>query len=252
MWKIYDDLIAAVPNDCVASGILAGLGWFLVRSAGVGISMRPREGEPEIPQAGNLAGKKTRELAAWLKSWNPNEAAIGLAALNSYFNAPRVVEGACGHLLERSSNQSIFLSLLEELRGKRVAVVGHFRGLEHVASVCRLTVLERHPGPGDLPDPACEYILPESEVVIITATTLINKTLPRLLELSRNARVVLAGPSAPLSPILLEYGIDRIGGLIVEDEDWVRRLVSEGGHHRVFDYGSRMVTLAAAQSRPEK
>ena len=39
-----------------------------------------------------------------------------------------------------------------------------------------------------MPDPACEYILSEQDVVIMTATTLINKTMPRLLALSRNAR----------------------------------------------------------------
>jgi uncharacterized protein (DUF4213/DUF364 family) len=66
---------------------------------------------------------------------------------------------------------------LEKLRGKRVAVIGHFRDLERIAAVCHLSILERRPEPGDLPDTACEFVLPEQEVVIMTATTLINKTL---------------------------------------------------------------------------
>jgi hypothetical protein len=70
MWKIYDDLIAAVPRSSVASSCLAGLSWFLVRSEGTGVAMRPRE-EGTVPQAGELAGIKTRELAGWIKSWNP-------------------------------------------------------------------------------------------------------------------------------------------------------------------------------------
>ena len=61
MWKIYDDLIAAIPDDSVASGVLAGLSWFLVRSQGVGAAMAAAYGEPVIPQAGKLAGTKTRE-----------------------------------------------------------------------------------------------------------------------------------------------------------------------------------------------
>ena len=78
----------------------------------------------------------------------------------------------------------------------------------------------------------------------MTATTLINKTMPRLLELSRNARVVVAGPSTPLTPILLEHGIDILGGLIVEDEDRVWKTVGEGGQHELFKSGSHMVKVA--------
>jgi hypothetical protein len=187
MWKIYDDLIAAVPRSSVASSCLAGLSWFLVRSEGTGVAMRPRE-EGTVPQAGELAGIKTRELAGWIKSWNPYEAALGLAAINSALNAADVVERSCGQLLDRTGNENVFTYLLDELRGKRVAVIGHFRDLERIAAVCDLSILERHPEPGDLPDTACEFVLPEQEVVIMTATTLINKTLPRLLELSRQAQ----------------------------------------------------------------
>jgi uncharacterized protein (DUF4213/DUF364 family) len=222
------------------------LSWFLVRSEGVGVAMRPREGEEPVPHAGELAGIKTRELAGWVKSWNPYEAAFGLAAINSALNAPDVVERSCGLQLDNTPNESVFTYLLEELRGKRVAVIGHFRDLHRVAAVCDLSILERRPEPGDLPDAACEFVLPEKEVVILTATTLINKTLPRLLELSRHARVVIAGPSTPLSPILFEHGIDLLGGLVVEDEDRAWKLVSEGGRLGLFECGSRMVRVFKA------
>ena len=83
MWEIYDALISAVPEDSQVAACLAGLSWFLVRSQGVGVAMRPREGDEVIPNAGRLAGMKTRELAAGIKSWNLYEAALGLAAINS-------------------------------------------------------------------------------------------------------------------------------------------------------------------------
>lgn len=118
--------------------------------------MRPRE-EGTVPHAGELAGIKTRELAGWIKSWNPYEAALGLAAINSALNAPDVVERSCGPLLDRTGKENVFAYLLEELRGKRVAVIGHFRDLECIGAVCDLTILERYPEPGDLPDMACEY-----------------------------------------------------------------------------------------------
>jgi len=243
MWEIYDELIASVPEDSVVSACLAGLSWFLVRSEGVGVAMRPREGAEVVPRAGKLAGMKTRELASWVKSWNVYEAAMGLAAINSVLNAPDTARRNCGSLLDEQGGEDVFSTVLDELRGKRVAVIGHFYNLERVAAVCDLSILERKPEPGDLPDPACEYILPRQDVVIMTATTLINKTMPRLLELSRQARVVVAGPSTPLTPILFKHGVDLIGGLIVEDGDRVWNTVGEGGQHELFASGSHMVKV---------
>lgn len=124
-------------------------------------------------------------------------------------------------------------------------MVGHFYNIERLSGVCELTILERKPVHGDLPDPACEYILPDQDVVIMTATTLINKTMPRLLALSRNARIVVAGPSTPLHPLMFEQGIDLLGGLVVDDETSVWRAVAEGGCEALFTQGGRMVKVSS-------
>ncbi len=235
MWEIYDALIEAVPADSTVQASLAGLHWFAVRSDGMGLAMTPREGDACLPRAGEVAGMRTRDLAGCVRSWSLHEAALGLAAINSALNA-----GVCP---EKQPDEDVFTCLLDELRGRKVAVVGHFRNLERVAAVCDLSILERRPQPGDFPDPACEWILPEQDFVFITATTLINKTLPRLLQLSRKARVVLCGPSTPLTPKLLEFGIEMLGGLVVEDEARVWNVIQEGGQHGIFSNGSRMVKL---------
>ena len=51
--------------------------------------------------------------------------------------------------------------------------------------------------------------------MIITGSAAINKTLPRLLELSKNARVILTGPSVSCCPELLRIGIDRLHGRVI-------------------------------------
>jgi len=243
VWKLYDELIAAVPDDIRVEECMAGLGWFLVRSMGTGVAMHPKEVDEPIQEAGNISGMKLKELAGWIKSWNWRKAALGLAAINSVLNAPQVVKKNCGSLLDETKSQDIFTSMLDELRGKRVAVIGHFRNIERLAGVCELSILERKPQEGDLPDSACEYILGEQDVVFMTATTLINKTMPRLLELSRNARVVIAGPSTPLHPLLFAHGVDLLGGLIIDDEASAWRVVAEGGHKTLFTQGGRMVKV---------
>ena len=243
MWDLYDHLISAVPGNLEVADCLAGLNWFLVRSVGVGVAMRPLEAAGALRNAGHLKGMKLRDLALWLKSWNEYEAAMGLAAINSALNALEVVRRNWGKRLNESQEQDVFTSMRDEMRGKRVAVIGHFQGLEPLAEICRLSVLERRPQAGDLPDYASEYILPEQDIVIMTATTLINKTMPRLVALSQGTRIVVAGPSTPLHPLMFDYGIDVLGGLLVEDEDGVWRTVAEGGQKELFSAGSRMVKV---------
>ncbi|MDR3435849.1 DUF364 domain-containing protein [Telmatospirillum sp.] len=249
MWKIYDDLIAAVPEDSVVSECLMGLNWILVRSEGVGVAMTPRETGAAAKAAGSISGMKTRDLAQWVKSWNFMEAAIGLAAINSAINAPATVESRCGFRLEDMPSEDVFHYLRDDFKGKKVAVIGHFHGLEDLVDICELTILERCPQDGDLPDPACEYILGEQDIIVMTATTLINKTMPRLLQLGRNSRVVVCGPSTPMTPMMFGHGVDLLGGLVVENPAVAWHVVQEGIERGLLQTGSRMVRLAAPEDR---
>ena len=244
MWEIYDTLIDAIPPDSEVQACLCGLCWFAVRSEGLGIAMAPGEGGAGLPQAGEYAGMRTRDLAQLVKSWNFHEAALGLAAINSAFNSPQSFKANAGVDHRQLPDKDAFDFLIDEVRGKKVAVIGHFPRLERLRDVCELTILERRPQPGDVPDPACEWVLPQQDCVVSTATTLINKTLPRLLELSRHVRFVLVGPSAPLTPKLFAFGIDTLAGLVVEDEARVWAAVQEGAQHQLFQRGSRMVTFS--------
>src|SRR6516225_5993195 len=243
MWDLYDDLIAAVPDNFEVQDCLVGLNWFLVKSIGVGVAMRPLENAGSIRNAGHLRGMKLRDLAAWAKSWHEYEAAMGVAAINSALNAPDIVRQRFGRQLSESNNQDVFTYLREQMRGKKVAVVGHFDGLERIGEICELAVLERRPQTGDLPDAACDYILQDREIVIMTATTLINKTMPRLLALSQGARVVVAGPTTPLHPVMSNHGIEMLGGLVLEEEQDAWRIVAEGGQKELFSAGGRMLNL---------
>jgi hypothetical protein len=111
--------------------------------------------------------------------------------------------------------------------------------------------LYRQPAPGDLPDTACEYLLPEAEWVFITASSIPNKTFPRLAELSRNAVSVLMGPTTPWLPDLYHFGIDYLAGVEIADNETLRQTVAEGGGVRIFDAGIRYriaaLTPSAAQ-----
>ncbi len=249
-WSIYEALSSGLPEaEVEIEAFAAGIHWFGVRAGGgLGLAMSPRETQVRIGPAGWVAGSPLRETAALARSWDMGEAALGIAALNAYYNQPaRAREAAeSAGCAFSETGASVFRQMLPRIAGRRVAVIGHFQGLEEAARVCELSILERRPQPGDFPDPACEAILPESDYVFITGTTLINKTLPRLLELARGAFVCLVGPTTPLMPGLLELGVDLLAGLVVENPDAVWPVVQEGGRHSFFERGARMVQIERA------
>lgn len=248
MWEIYDDLIAAVPADLKVRDCCVGLNWILVKSETTGIAMTPKEGYGQIPLAGKIVGMSVRKLAGYLKSWNNFEAAVALAALNSALNTEEQVLRLSGRPAHSHERTNAFVYHREQLAGKKVAVIGRFPDLEPLKNICRLSVLERRPGADDFPDPACEYILPEQDFVFITATTLINKTLPRLLELSKNSTVILVGPSTPLTPRLFAYNIATLAGSVVDGAKAWSFVQQGGGGMEIFAHGCQMVKIAGPKS----
>jgi uncharacterized protein (DUF4213/DUF364 family) len=247
-WHLYDALIDGIDTGDTIRAFAGGLHWFAVRTEqSLGVAMGPAEGLDSVSLAGQVAGHNLRSAASLAKSWNWADASLGMACINAYHNSAARVNAWAGTACLAADQGNVFEILLPRLRGKKVVVVGHFRGLDALAACCELTVLERQPRGNDLPDPACELVLPAADYVIITGTTMLNKTLPRLLALARHAYVVLAGPSTTLWPGWFDHGVDMLAGLIVEEPDRVFRQVQEGGAHHFFGQGARMVNLTVAR-----
>jgi len=165
----------------------------------------------------------------------PLEASLGLAAMNSLIKP----DGQPGNAFER---------VVRNGAGKIVTVVGRFPSNERIAQVARrVYFLEMDPREGELPPNACEEVIPESDVVVITATALINKTLPRLLELSRDAMAVVLGPSTPMNNVLFHYGADILAGVRVTDTDELISSVTQG----VKEFRKLAGIEAVMRSRPD-
>jgi uncharacterized protein (DUF4213/DUF364 family) len=255
-WELYDRLIEGIPAGIGVRNWSLGKRWSFVESeAGTGIAMTISGGRP-FGKNGGLLGSNTistcalelRELAKVARSWCFEEASIGIAALNAFYNTPannpRLRECLTAEGLPVITRQNdIIAAEIRAFAGCKVTVIGHFPRLGEFADTCELTILERHPSESDLPDPACEYVLPQQDLVIITGTATTNKTLVRLLALSENARTVIAGPSSVCSEILFDYGVDMIGGAVVADTDEARLRVSHGTH-LPFGEGLDMIKFA--------
>jgi uncharacterized protein (DUF4213/DUF364 family) len=250
-WQLYDLLIEYASAPDPVEEVIIGPIWTLCRTGrGVGLAMSPQVPTRVLDWSGTLCGRPVGELAAWIKAFEPYKSTVGMAAVNAALAElalpPESVPIAPGTVLP--ANLSVFEHFLPRLEGRNVVVIGRYPGMEALGSRCRLTVLERSPGPGDLPDSACEYVLPEADWVFITASSLTNKTFPRLAELSRAARTVLMGPTLPWLAEFADYGIDYLAGVEVADSEALRRIVAEGGGVRIFDAAVRyrVAELSAA------
>ena len=213
-FALYDLLIEGIHTDAVIRNTLMGECWTAVETAGhFGMAMTtPVDTAPRM-LGGDYTGMQMKELAAAAKSWNLEEAGFGMAAVNAFYNTPEKLE-----LLGAYEPFDNYCTDGVDLKDKRIGVIGHLNMPSSVYEQAKeVLILERNPRPGDYPDSACDFLLPACDVVIMTASTLVNKTLPHLLELCKNAYTILAGPSCPMCPGLLELGIDRIAGLVITD-----------------------------------
>ncbi|MFP3869696.1 MAG: Rossmann-like domain-containing protein [Syntrophobacteria bacterium] len=186
-------------------------------------------------EAENLVGKNARELAGWLLEDNWFRASIGMAALNSLL-VPRHES-----LIEANAKQVIS----SRAAGRDLALVGHFPFVEELRSRVRnLWVMEKQPRAGDLSEEEGYQVLAEADVVAITGTSLINHTFERILaSCAPQSFKIMLGPSAPLSPVVLDFGIDVIGGTLVEKTATVLAMVEGGASFRRLN-GIRTVILA--------
>lgn len=216
--RLIEDLLTSVRDlDCPVKRVCVGLHWTAVESRYAGMAHTYKtSSKKELELSGELVGRSALELAGRMKSGEPVEASLGVAALNS--------------LIESTGRRGNVLSdVLTMASGKTVTVVGRFPVNDQIARAAgRAYFLEMEPQQGELPPEAAEEVIPKSDIVLITATALINKTLLRLLELSANARTIVLGPSTPMNDVLFDHGVDVIAGVRVVQADALINSVMQG------------------------
>jgi len=200
VWEIYDRLIADIPDELTVEEYICGMTWTAgVSSAGsVGLAMTtPVQTLPAAEE--KIVGMKLKKAAELVKSWNFVEAGVGMAAINAWYNSPGRLE-----MLQTRQGDTRFCTFDIPYEGKNICMVGALRYPKGMFdSAASLVVMERNLVPGTYPDSSCEYYIPKADLVLITGSAFINKTMPRLLQLGEDADVIITGPSAPMTETLL-------------------------------------------------
>jgi len=237
--KVLEDLISALNTEAKVRDIRMGLFHTAVLTSNCGLAATlPRDAlqqeQPSVREPGHLVDKEALALARMACSESLLQAAIGMAAINS--------------LLEVNDDECLELNasdlIAEKGKGKKVAIVGHFPFIPKLREIVKeLWVIEKNQREGDFPEVEAENLIPQADVVGITGTAFTNHSIERLLRLCRpKAYVVILGDTAPLSPVLFDYGINTISGTRVIDPELALRCVSQGATYRQIK-GIRKLTM---------
>ena len=237
--KIIDDLLSTLNYEAPVKDVRQGPFQTAVLTRYCGLASTPHDPGPHhdktpVKEAGLLLEKDAMTLAHMANSPSSMESAIGMAAINSLIEVDeqRCTELNAGDLLAK------------EGEGKRVAIVGHFPFVPRLRKVAKeLWVIEQNPQEGDVTEAEAENLIPQADVVGITGTAFTNQTIESLLSLCKsNAYVVVLGGTAPLSPVLFDYGVSAVSGTRVIDPKTVLRCVSQGATFRQIK-GVRLLTM---------
>jgi uncharacterized protein (DUF4213/DUF364 family) len=237
--RVYELLLDHASSNNIVEAVNIGLVWTLCKAQHCGLAMSPQLPTRTLPWSGTLIGKSLRELSAWINEWDAYQATVGMAAINAAINVQALPAG----ISLTAGNLAVFEYFLPQLIGKKVVVIGRYPHIERYAEHIDLKILERQPTANDYPDSACEFLLADADWVFLTATSLINKTFPRLAELAQHTTTVLMGPTTPWLPQLAEFGIDYLAGVEVFDSEKLQQTVAEGGGTRIFETGVRYRVL---------
>ena len=195
-FSYYDILQQGLPEDLRVARLVHGVSWTaaVLSDGKVGVAMHTA-GETVPRMFDSLIGLSLREAGKALLSWNMEEASEALAAVNAYYNSV-----GCPYTAPESKTLDRI-----DMQGRTVGMIGKMIGHSNMTEESFAAVKKLY--------------MPLCDLVIITGSAAINKTLPRLLELSRHAQVIMTGPSVSCCPPLLDLGIDRLHGRIITQKD---------------------------------
>ena len=236
-FEIYKELTRSIPPDVKIQASSQGLWWTCVTSdVGTGLAMTFQE---YLDQGWrNPEHMRLDEVARWIFDWDLRKCSFAMAAVNAFWNSPEMIDRNFGDKAKYDSmgHRELIEYVTRKLADDQIVVsVGHFPFLDDIKHK-NLHILEKNPQQKrDLPDTACESILPKADISLITGSSFVNKSFPRLLELARNSYVILLGPSTPLYPDLSLYGVDKvIGAGLIRGPKTIQCMARNGAAGEIF------------------
>ncbi|MDD4364882.1 MAG: DUF364 domain-containing protein [Synergistales bacterium] len=219
---LVDRLIAsmAFPDDRVDE-VLLGPKQIFIRSGDRGAlaTTLGSSSQRERFRGEKMQGATLKEAASLLYDDLLLNRSLGAAALNV----------ALAPVADEESPNALEL-LLQHGKGRDVVVVGDFPFTERLREHARrLYLLELKDTPDRLAPEKWDEALSACDVVGMTGTALLSRSMAHYLKLSSRAYRVILGATTPLSEVLLkDYGVDVLAGSVVADIEGTRQGVLAG------------------------
>uniref|UniRef100_UPI000B021DEC DUF364 domain-containing protein n=1 Tax=Clostridium sp. NkU-1 TaxID=1095009 RepID=UPI000B021DEC len=190
-----------------------------------------------MPLSGRLKGRSAADYLSDLDHSNILRKTLAIATLNALSAACWQSGAAKGYQLQTGvdafddvqipeDGKSVVVGALVPILKKLIAAEADFKVLEMDNRTLKGKELEHYAHPED----ASMYI-PEADLLVITGVTVLNDTLPDLLNMIKpGARVIVTGPTASMLPdAFFQRGVTTMGGVLVTKPDEVLDIISEGG-----------------------
>ena len=204
-----------------------------------------------MPLSGKLKGRPVKKYLEDIFSGNVLKRTLGIAALNALSmeiwerKAPREYEilqntDAFDELDPTKYHKTVVIGALVPMLKKLIAADADFRVLEQDARTLKEWEMKYYAPAED----AYKYV-PDADLLVITGVTILNDTLPGLLEMAKSgAEILVTGPTASMLPdAFFRRGVTMLGGIQVTHADELLDIISEGGsgYHFFGKYAERTV-----------
>jgi uncharacterized protein (DUF4213/DUF364 family) len=226
--RLLEEILLSTEKipDAPVKDMVIGNHLITVTSANTGLCTKMMSPGLEVRDKLPCFSGSAKELASLLVNplpESPDTISFAMAAINSLLPVPEVAFPLKAQDF-----------MVKNGKGKNAAVIGHFPFVDEVGPAFRnLWVLEIHPRPGDLPAETAKRLIPQADIIALTATTLLNGTCTDILSLIRkDAFIIMLGPSTPFAPCLFDWGIDALAGSFVKNTPLVNSHIREGLPYR--------------------
>ena len=190
-----------------------------------------------MPLSGRLKGRTAAEYLEYIFDRNILKRTLGIAALNALstlywqLKPPRDYTIQYGYnafddVDPRRYDYSVVVGALVPMLKKLIAANADFTVMEMDSRTLKGKELDHY-----LPPSEAAKCIPKADLMVITGVTVLNDTLPGLLELRKpGAEILVTGPTVSMLPeAFFKRGVTSLGGIVVTKADELLDLLCEGG-----------------------
>ena len=204
-----------------------------------------------MPLSGRLKGRTAAEYLEYIFDKNILKRTLGIAALNALSTLYWQLKPPTDYTIQygynafddvdpRRYDYSVVVGALVPMLKKLISADADFTVMEMDSRTLKGKELDHY-----LPPSEADKCVPKADLMVITGVTVLNDTLPGLLELRKpGAEIIVTGPTVSMLPdAFFRRGVTSLGGIVVTKPDELLDLLCEGGsgYHFFGKYAEQTV-----------